>query len=150
MTQQGTPATGSTGSNPRPGQMTMAMQAIRVQTGPKVLRLCLVNQGRVLVGSFDLLAPLDLRDNGAKAVAYVRPHNIHLTKHKNGVPSIEVKVRHIHAAGPTARVDLERIDNGEELEAELPRREERELALSVGDTAWASLREARVFPAGDR
>ena len=28
--------------------MTMAMQAIRVQTGPKVLRLCLVNAGRVL------------------------------------------------------------------------------------------------------
>ncbi len=45
MTQQGNP---TTGSNPRPGQMTMAMQAIRVQSGPKVLRLCLVNQGRVL------------------------------------------------------------------------------------------------------
>lgn len=45
MTQQGNP---SPGSNPRPGQMTMAMQAIRVQSGPKVLRLCLVNQGRVL------------------------------------------------------------------------------------------------------
>lgn len=49
MTQQGTPAQGSgPGSNARPGQMTMAMQAMRVQTGPKVLRLCLVNQGRVL------------------------------------------------------------------------------------------------------
>ena len=45
MTQQGT---SPSGSNPRPGQMTMAMQAIRVTSGPKVLRLCLVNQGRVL------------------------------------------------------------------------------------------------------
>lgn len=43
-----TQPTPTPGSNPRPGQMTMAMQAIRVQTGPKVLRLCLVNQGRVL------------------------------------------------------------------------------------------------------
>jgi sulfate transport system ATP-binding protein len=83
------------------------------------------------------------------AVAYVRPHNIHLTRQKNGVPSIEVIVRHIHAAGPIARVELERTDTGEELEAELPRREERELALSVGDTAFASLREARVFPASE-
>jgi hypothetical protein len=28
-------------------------------------------------------------------------------------------------------------------------REEQALALSVGDTAFASLRDARVFPAGD-
>jgi len=105
-----------------------------------------VDQGRVLVGSIDLLAPLDLLDRRSMAVAYVRPHNIHLARHKNGVPTIEVRVRHIHAAGPVARVELERVDNGEELEAELPRREERELALSVGDTAFASLREARVFP----
>ncbi len=46
MTQQGNQT--SSGSSPRPGQMTMAMQAIRVQSGPKVLRLCLVNAGRVL------------------------------------------------------------------------------------------------------
>jgi sulfate transport system ATP-binding protein len=108
-----------------------------------------VDQGRVRVGSIDLLAPLDLHDQRSSAVAYVRPHNIHLTRHKNGVPSIEVKVRYIHAAGPVARVELERLDTGEELEAELPRREERELALNVGDTAFASLREARVFPAGE-
>ncbi len=106
-----------------------------------------VDQGRVRVGTIDLLAPLDLHDQRSSAVAYVRPHNIHLTRLKNGVPSIEVKVRHIHAAGPVARVELERLDNGEGLEAELPRREERDLALNVGDTAFASLRDARVFPA---
>jgi sulfate transport system ATP-binding protein len=107
-----------------------------------------VNDGRVHVGGIDLLAPLDLHDRRSSAVAYVRPHNIHLTRLKNGVPSIEVKVRYIHAAGPIARVELERLDTGEELEAELPRREEQALALSVGDTAFASLRDARVFPVG--
>ena len=60
---------------------------------------------------------------------------------------IEVTVRHIHAAGPVARVELQRTDTGEEMEAELPRQEEQALALNVGDTAFASLREARVFPA---
>ena len=105
-----------------------------------------VDDGRVRVGSIDLLGPLDLQ-NLSSTVAYVRPHNIHLTRQKNGVPSIEVRVRYIHAAGPIARVELERTDNGEELEAELPRKEEQALALNVGDTAFASLREARVFPA---
>jgi sulfate transport system ATP-binding protein len=105
-----------------------------------------VADGRVHVGSLDFLAPLGLT-GGQNAVAYVRPHNIQLTKQKNGVPSFEVRVLHIHAAGPTARVELRRTDTGEELEAELPRREEQELALTVGDTAFASLRDAHVFPA---
>jgi len=104
-----------------------------------------VADGRVRVGPIDLLAPFEVHEHDT-AVAYVRPHNIHLTRLKNGVPSIEVRVRHIHAAGPVARVELERADNGESLEAELPRREEQNLALNIGDTAFASLRDARVFP----
>jgi len=106
-----------------------------------------VEEGRVYVGAIDLLAPLDLQNQQA-AVAYVRPHNIQLTRVKNGKPVLEVKVRNIHAAGPTARVELERTDTGEELEAEVPRLEEQHLALKVGETAFASLREARIFPAG--
>jgi sulfate transport system ATP-binding protein len=104
-----------------------------------------VAEGRVHVGAIDLLAPLEMQDR-QEAVAYVRPHNIHLTRSKNGEPVIEVKVRHIHAAGATARVELERTDNGEGIEAEVPRLEEQQLALKVGETAFVSLREARVFP----
>ncbi|EDY22159.1 sulfate ABC transporter, ATPase subunit [Chthoniobacter flavus Ellin428] len=106
-----------------------------------------VEEGRVHVGAIDLLAPLDLQNQQA-AIAYVRPHNIQLTRVKNGKPVLEVKVRNIYAAGPTARVELERTDTGEELEAEVPRLEEQHLGLKVGETAFASLREARIFPAG--
>lgn len=106
-----------------------------------------VLEGRVHVGSIDLLAPLEMQ-NQQDAIAYVRPHNIQLTRVKNGRPVLEVKVRSIYAAGPTARLELERTDNGEELEAEVPRIEEQHLALKVGETAFASLREARIFPAG--
>lgn len=105
-----------------------------------------VDDGRVRVGSIELTEPLGSTDRRASAVAYVRPHNIALAKYRNGKPVIEVKVRHIHAAGPVARLELQRTDTGEELEAELPRNEEKALDLRVGDTAFASLREARVFP----
>jgi sulfate/thiosulfate transport system ATP-binding protein len=106
-----------------------------------------VNEGRVRVGGIELFTPLALDDLRSSAVAYVRPHNIQISKHRNGSPVIEVTVRHIHAAGPVARVELQRTDTGEGMEAELPRQEEQALALNVGDTAFASLREARVFPA---
>ena len=98
-----------------------------------------VNDGRVRVGSIEWLAPLHVLDRTDRAVAYVRQ--------RNGSPVIEVKVRHIQAAGPTARLELERADNGDGLEAELPRSEHEALALSVGDTAFATLKHARIFPA---
>lgn len=109
-----------------------------------------VSDGRLRVGSVELTAPLALHELRSPATAYVRPHNIHLSKRRNGTPAIEVTVRHIHAAGPVARVELQRADTGENLEAELPREEERALALNVGDTAFASLRDARVFLAGEK
>ena len=78
-------------------------------------------------------------------VAYVRPHNVHVAKSKNGVASIEVKVTHVHAAGPIARVELARADNGEEIEAEISRQRFQELGLQIGDTAYASLHDARIY-----
>jgi sulfate transport system ATP-binding protein len=106
-----------------------------------------VNDGRVRVGTIEWLAPLNVLDRAENAVAYVRPHNVQLTRHRNGSSVIEVKVRHIQAAGPTARLELERADNGDGLDAELPRREHEALALNVGDTAFATLKHARIFPA---
>jgi len=58
--------------------------------------------------------------------------------------SIEVKVRHIHAAGPVARVELERIDTGKKLEAETAAAGGTGAALSVATRRCESA-EARVF-----
>lgn len=78
-------------------------------------------------------------------VAYVRPHNVHVARSKNGVASIEVTVRHVHAAGPIARIELQRADTGEEIEAEVSRDRFSELDLQIGDTAYASLHDARIY-----
>ncbi len=100
----------------------------------------------VAVGDILLPTADDLRQG--EVVAYVRPHNVNLAKYRNGVASIEVRVRHVHSAGPIARLELERIDTGDELEAELSRQLFGELDLRVGDTAFASLRDARIYPHG--
>jgi hypothetical protein len=42
------PQPGAAGGAPRPGQMTAVMRAMSVQTGPKVLRIGLVQSGRVV------------------------------------------------------------------------------------------------------
>jgi sulfate transport system ATP-binding protein len=80
--------------------------------------------------------------------AYVRPHNVDLARMRNGTPAIPVKVTHVNAAGPIARLELVRTDNGEQLSAEIRREDHAELGLSVGDEAFAKLRKVQVFPRG--
>jgi sulfate transport system ATP-binding protein len=93
-----------------------------------------------------LLPPRDALPDNALATAYVRPHNIHLTAQRNGAPSFPVRVRHVHTAGPFARIELTNTETGEELEAELSRQRAAELDLKAGDTAYASLADVRVYP----
>jgi sulfate transport system ATP-binding protein len=81
------------------------------------------------------------------AVAYVRPHELGITPNPGSssrdIPAI---IRYVASAGPTVRIELERTDNGQMLEAELPREKYRELHLAVGDVVGVSPRNLRVFP----
>jgi sulfate transport system ATP-binding protein len=81
------------------------------------------------------------------AVAYVRPHDVEVTRasEPNGTDTIQVKVDHISFAGPFVHVQLTRKDNGEMIEAALPRDRYKELELKPGDEVRAKLRNARVF-----
>jgi sulfate transport system ATP-binding protein len=102
-----------------------------------------VAEGRATVGNLDVLAPLGTEQ---PLTAYVRPHNVDLSRHRNGTPAIPVRVQHVNAAGPIARLELIRTDNGEELSVELPREEHAALGLVAGEEAFAKLRKVQVFP----
>jgi sulfate transport system ATP-binding protein len=80
--------------------------------------------------------------------AYVRPHDVEVSRHRNGWLSFEVVVRVTTALGPTVRLELERKDTGEPIEAELPRDRYREDATAVGETVYARPKRFRTF--GDR
>jgi len=74
---------------------------------------------------------------------YVRPHDIEIaTYDAKGVPAV---VRHIHAAGPHARLILEQIDTREAVEAEISRSELASLHLQVNDVIRLRLRQAHSF-----
>ena len=76
--------------------------------------------------------------------AYVRPHDIEFTDNASAQPAI---VRHVAAAGPTARIELEMAGIPHLIEAELPRQRYLELALKAGQKVMVAARTARVFPA---
>ena len=78
-------------------------------------------------------------------ISYVRPHELGITRHPSA-RDFEAMIRYVSSAGPSVRLELERVDNGQLLEAEIPRERYRELQLVVGDRIGVSPRNLRVFP----
>jgi sulfate transport system ATP-binding protein len=59
--------------------------------------------------------------------------------------AIQVIVRHVYGVGPIVKLELQREDGGELLEAEITRKHFRELGLERGNVVFVSPRNLRVF-----
>ena len=109
--------------------------------------------GALKVGDVDLaihgdrgvVADHETNDHGAPAVAFVRPHDLEVSRCGNG-DSIVARVDHISFAGPFVHVQLTRRDTGESIEAAVPREQSREMALKPAEEVYLRARAARVFP----
>jgi sulfate transport system ATP-binding protein len=81
-------------------------------------------------------------------VGYVRPHDIDITRPRNGQVrdgDISIRVEHISPAGPFVRIYAVRDDTGDSVEVEITRERYRQLAPIPGDHLHASLKGVRVF-----
>ncbi|MDR2787983.1 MAG: sulfate ABC transporter ATP-binding protein [Candidatus Accumulibacter sp.] len=94
-----------------------------------------------------LPAPEMTQDDKLHAVAYVRPHEIDLARDKSGASGIRVRLDHAYLAGPSAYLELQRLDGDALIEAQIPETRYRELGFKVGDVLVASPLRARVFAA---
>jgi sulfate transport system ATP-binding protein len=78
--------------------------------------------------------------HGSDQPAYVRPHDIEIDREPGKVGDwYHAVVRHLHAAGPVARLELERLDNGTRIHAQLSRQRQDELRLCAGESAFVRL-----------
>jgi sulfate transport system ATP-binding protein len=76
---------------------------------------------------------------------YVRPHDIELTPHDAGGEGLSAIVRHIHAAGPHARLLIEQVQSREPVEVEISRSELAALNLKTNDLVRLRLRQTHSF-----
>jgi sulfate transport system ATP-binding protein len=116
--------------------------------GANVLRGQMVG-GRVSLGALDVEAAAlvgeALAPDGAAVNAYVRPHDVALTKAAAGAPAISVaRVERLAWLGGTVKVSL-KLSDGAPLTVEMPKAEAQALAISEGDLVMANPREAKVF-----
>jgi sulfate transport system ATP-binding protein len=79
---------------------------------------------------------------------YVRPQDIALSRHSGTPGGLPAVIRHIHAAGPHVRLNLEQVHSRETLEVEISRAELGSLQAGVGSLVEVRLRQVHSFDNG--
>lgn len=103
-----------------------------------------LHNGKLQQGQFEINAPHYL-DSHDEAVGYVRPHDIQIEKEQLDHETVAAKITFIHIVGPTARIELKREDNGEYLEAELPKEQYKGLNIKKDDIVYVRPKQLKVF-----
>lgn len=103
------------------------------------------HDGWLKVGEATFEVPEHRGESDVPAVAYVRPHEVEIERFAQGGKGIAVQLSRAFIVGPTARLELERDDNAQIIEAELPAHRYRALNLKLGESLLVRPREMRVF-----
>lgn len=103
-----------------------------------------IEQGRAVLGGerIELKSP-GIPDSGDTNV-YVRPHELEITRERNGVPAIAARVARINPAGSVAKVALAS-DEGNEINVDLTLEKYQSLQLRIDEPVFVVLKQARVF-----
>jgi len=107
---------------------------------------CNAHEGEAKIGDIELKLNTHHATQNTPALAFVRPHDIEINKERReNQPGFEAVVSYIHAIGPLVRLELQRTDQTELIEAELTQERFRELAITQGENVFIYPRNVRVF-----
>ena len=105
-----------------------------------------VREGSVVIGETEFAVEETVRSADSDTVAFVRPHDIRITREANGQRTFPARVVRCNAAGPLANLDLERLDGGGQFTAQLSKEEFQQLQLKAGDQVFVELKNVKIFP----
>jgi sulfate transport system ATP-binding protein len=117
------------------------------------------HEGEMLIGADQHAIRLEIPEHGqvqdAKAFAYVRPHDLDVTRYTSGTAhtGIVAKLTRAIVVGPVARLELEPVEAGmfgkdAVIEAQLSASQYRQQDFKEGETLVLTPRKARVFVEG--
>lgn len=88
--------------------------------------------------------PLDLPGPDGPVSVYVRPHDLDVTRHRNGRPAWPARIGRLTPLGGTVRLDLTLLD-GTSIQVQLTRERYIELELANGEDVFVSPKDMKVF-----
>ncbi|SFW10839.1 sulfate/molybdate ABC transporter ATP-binding protein [Nitrosovibrio sp. Nv17] len=107
-----------------------------------------LHQGRARIGGIEIDAPDHSEAEEQPAVAYVRPHDIHVDRVIHDGGALAAHVFHILSVGPIVRLELTRDDGDAQdlIEVEITKERFRELQLAQGDQVYIKPFRLDLFP----
>jgi sulfate transport system ATP-binding protein len=103
-----------------------------------------VQDGSMMIGETEFTLKEKTGEKDTNAVAFVRPHDIRLTRTATS-PALAALVVRANAAGPVANVELKRVDSGELFTVQLSKELYQELQPKAGEQVFVELRNVRIF-----
>jgi sulfate transport system ATP-binding protein len=104
-----------------------------------------VHNGQATFGNAQFDVPEHARLSAESARLYVRPHELEISRSKNGRPTLPATVSRLNGAGSVARVGL--VSDGQDILVDLTPQKFAELNLQPGETVFVSPKKVRVFEA---
>jgi sulfate transport system ATP-binding protein len=104
-----------------------------------------IHEGAVVIGDTTFAAATPPPETQSPAVAFVRPHDIRITREAAPPRTFEARVIRSNAAGPFAQLELERVQSNERFMAQLSKDEFQRLLPKNGEAVFVELMNVRVF-----
>jgi len=105
-----------------------------------------IKDGAVTIDGTEFAAPGAAGDLDADAIAFVRPHDVRITRTPGGQKNFPAIVLRCNAAGPVANLELERINDGGQFNAQMSKEEFQQLQPKAGEQVYVELKNVKVFP----
>jgi sulfate transport system ATP-binding protein len=103
-----------------------------------------MKDGAVVIGGTEFATSDAAGEQDSEAVAFVRPHDIRVTRVATG-PALAATVIRSNAAGPVANLELKRLDSGEQFTVQLSKELFQELQPKPGEQVFVELKNVKVF-----
>jgi len=104
-----------------------------------------VREGTVTIGETEFAVPETAGETDTDAVAFVRPHDIRITREANGPKTFPARIIRCNAAGPLANLELERLDGSGQFTVQLSKDEFQQLQPKAGEQVFVELKNLKIF-----
>ena len=104
-----------------------------------------VKDGAVVISGAEFDAPSAAGEQEADTVAFVRPHDVRITREAGGSKTFAARILRSNAAGPVANLELERIKDGGHFTAHLSKEEYQALQPKAGEEVFVELKNVKIF-----
>jgi sulfate/thiosulfate transport system ATP-binding protein len=108
-----------------------------------------IHGGQAMVENLRLCVPELKESAGQRIVAFVRPHELEVSRRPFGPDDLQARLSHVQGTGGLIRLQLERVDSRELIEAEVTREQFRSLGLEAADLVYLRPKAMRVFLEGE-